>query len=321
MKAAILDKLGDLPRPGVFQEPDIRRGETLVHVRAAAIKPIDRAIAAGTHYSSPAAAALPVVCGMDGVGALDDGARVYFSTFRRPFGAMAERAPAAWTVPVPDGLSDPVAAAVVNPALAAWLPLMWRGKLRAGETVLVLGATGAAGRAAINAARTLKAGRIIAAGRRLDVLEALGADATIDLNLPERELAAAFAAEAARGIGVVLDYLWGRPVEILIESLMKSDLAAAGNRASVRLVSIGEMAGRHISLPSSVLRGSRLEILGSGTANFPPKARMRALVADILASAADAVSPMAVNVRPLSDVSQAWADAATAQVRSVIAVG
>jgi hypothetical protein len=46
-------------------------------------------MASGAHYPSPRE--LPVVCGVDGVGVLDDGTRVFFGGPRRPYGAMAER--------------------------------------------------------------------------------------------------------------------------------------------------------------------------------------------------------------------------------------
>src|SRR5258708_26879348 len=194
MQAAVLEELGRVPRFCAFREPIIEPGETLVYVSAAAIKPVDRAIASGMHFASPRR--LPVVPGLDGVGRLGDGSRVYFSAFRPPFGAMAQRAAASWYVGVPDGLDDPLAAAVVNPALGAWLPLVWRGALRAGETVLVMGATGSSGRMAVAAARLLGAGRIVAAGRRQDALANLQADATIDLRLQEDDLKEAIRAAA-----------------------------------------------------------------------------------------------------------------------------
>ncbi len=316
MKAAILDALGAVPHFGDFAEPSPHDGEQVVKVAAAAIKPLDRAIAAGTHYSSPKA--LPVICGMDGVGYQKDGSRVYFTTLRRPYGAMAERAPASWTVPVPEGLSDAQAAAIVNPALAAWLPLLWRGRMQAGETVLIMGATGAAGRFAVKAARWLGAGRIIAAGRRLDLLADMDVDAAIDLRLPEDDLRAAFAREAARGVNVIVDYLWGKPVELLLESLAKSDLSIAGAVNPVRLVSVGEMAGSAITLPSALLRASRLEIMGSGTANFPPLGQMKAIVADILARAAAGQFELAVQVHPLADVARIWSTIQDTDVRPVL---
>lgn len=307
MKAAVLDALGGVPRYADFPDVAPGPGETLVRVTAAAIKPLDRAIAAGTHYSSPRA--LPVVCGTDGTGELASGEAVYFSAGHRPYGSMAEQAPAQWTVPLPPGLDPVVAAAAVNPALAAWLPLQWRARMEPGETVLVMGATGAAGRMAVAAARLLGAGRVVAAGRRQDVLARLGADATIDLAVPEHELRDAFAAHAANGIDVIVDFVWGRPAELLVDALIRSDLAASAGARGTRFVSVGEMAGQTISLPSAALRGSRLEILGSGTANFPPVDQMQRIVAEILARTSAGELDAPVERVPLSRVAEVWAEA------------
>ncbi len=319
MKAVILDTLGNIPHFGEFDEPLLESGEELVHVTAAAIKPLDRAIAAGVHYSSPRT--LPVVCGVDGVGRLEDGSRAYFSAFRQSFGAMAERAAASWTVPLPERLSDAQAAAIVNPALAAWLPLVWRGRLQQGETVLILGATGAAGTFAVRAARLLGAGKVIAAGRRQDVLERLGADATVDLRLPEEELEAVFSEHVAGGIGVVVDYVWGRTAEIFIDSLIKADLAAHQSQLVTRLVSVGEMGGRSITLPAAALRASRLEIVGSGSANFPPIDEMKRIVADILGHAAAGRIELDVETFALAKVVDAWQLSATSDARPVLLIG
>src|SRR5437879_8478101 len=89
MHAAVLHALGKLPRFEEFPDPTPREGEVLINVSAAALKPVDKQMAAGTHYASPRE--FPVVCGMDGVGRLDDGTRVFFGGARRPYGAMAER--------------------------------------------------------------------------------------------------------------------------------------------------------------------------------------------------------------------------------------
>lgn len=304
MRAAIVDQFGQAPRYGEFEDPVPGSGEELVEVTAAGIKQLDRAIVSGTHYSSPRQ--LPVVPGTDGVGRTGNGTRVYFAANRRPFGGMAERAPASWTVPLPAGLDDALAAAIVNPAFGAWLPLVWRGRMQAGETVMVLGATGATGRLAVRAARLLGAGRIIAGGRNTAVLNSLGADQVIDLSLPPDALKEAFSAEIARGVDLVVDYVWGPVAEAFIAGLVQSDLHAAERESEIRLVSVGAMAGANITLPSAVLRGSRLTILGSGTANFPPVPTMQALVADILRRAAAGELSMEIETMPLAAIGEAW---------------
>ena len=78
----------------------------------------------------------------------------------------------------------PSIAAAMNPAMSSWLALRRRIELRAGAEVLVLGATGNAGRMAVQIAKLLGAGRVIAAGRdeaRLAELPGSGADRTVSL--------------------------------------------------------------------------------------------------------------------------------------------
>ena len=99
MKAAVLSQVGKAPRYEDFADPRAIEGEALVRVRAAALKPIDRQLASGAHYASQQS--LPIVCGTDGVGHLEDGSRVFFGGSRSPFGAMAEL-----TVVSPCGVSD-----------------------------------------------------------------------------------------------------------------------------------------------------------------------------------------------------------------------
>src|SRR6202035_1328059 len=109
MNAAVLNTINQPPHFAQFPEPVAEENEVIVHVRAAALKPVDKQLASGSHYASPRE--LPVVCGADGVGHLDDGARVFFGGPRRPYGAMAERTVVrrAQCFPVPDDLDDEIA--------------------------------------------------------------------------------------------------------------------------------------------------------------------------------------------------------------------
>src|SRR5208337_193020 len=149
--------------------------------------------------------------------------RVFFMFVRKPWGTMAERAaaPRSKCIPLPDGLGDAEAAAIVNPGMSAWMSLKERAHLAAGETVLVLGATGVAGQLAIQAARQQGAKRVIGVGRNVDAIAAADVDAVIALGEPEDAIREAFAREVASGIDVAIDYLWGRPTELLLEALAK----------------------------------------------------------------------------------------------------
>ena len=306
MYAAVVRKLGEPPRCEEFPEPVASENEVIVHVHAASIKPVDKQIVAGAHYATPSQ--LPFVCGMDGVGHLDDGQRVFFGGCRSPYGAMAQRTvvPKAFAFPVPAPLTDETAAAIANPGVSAWLTLTFRAKLAAGENVLILGATGVTGRLAITIAKLLGAARVVAAGRNqqsLHSLGQLGADATVSLDLPEKELQEAFVREGGgTGFQVVIDYVWGKPTEVLLSALTSKTFAAIG--AETRLVQVGESAGPTISLPAAVLRSTALTILG--TAGIPGRDVLGNAFQQVMAYASKGDLPIDTQRVPLTEVEEAW---------------
>ncbi len=306
MKAAVLHALGKAPRCEEFAEPAAGKDEAVVRVRAASLKAIDKQLASGSHYASPRE--LPVVCGTDGVGDLEDGTRVFFGGPRRPYGAMAERtvAPRAFCFPVPPGIDDDTAAALPNPGVSAWLSLTHRAKLAAGETALILGATGVTGQLAVQMAKLLGAKRVIGAGRNqrvLSRLRELGADATIQLDQAGDSLKEAFAREAGdAGFDVVIDYVWGRPTETLLAAITKSEFAVVTKET--RLVQVGESAGPTIALPAAVLRSTALTILG--TAGIPPREVLVDAMQQVMARAARGELRMETERVPLADIERAW---------------
>ena len=306
MKAAVLHELGKPPRYEEFAEPAAGKDEVLVRVRAASLKAVDKQLASGSHFASPRE--LPVICGTDGVGDLADGTRVLFGGPRRPFGAMAQRtiAPAAFCFPILDSLDDATAAALPNPGVSAWLVLSQRAKVAKGETVLILGATGVTGKLAVQIAKLLGAGRVIASGRNansLDKLRELGADATIQLNQPDDELRKAFAQQAGdRGFNVVIDYVWGRPTEVLLAAITRPEFAAINSET--RLVQVGESAGPTISLPAAVLRSTALTILG--TAGIPSRDILVAAMQQVMEWGAKGALQIDTESVPLSEIEQAW---------------
>jgi len=200
VQAAVVNVLGQAPVFQSFPDPVAGAGEVEVKVRAAGLHPVVKAIASGAHYS--AGGEVPAVPGIDGVGTLEDGSRVYFGGVRKPWGTMAERAvvAGAMCIPLPDGIDDAQAAAIANPGMSACVSLKNRAEVAAGETVLILGATGVAGQLALQAARLMGAKRVIGAGRNVGAIAQSGADAVIALGEPEDAVREAFAAEAAKGI-------------------------------------------------------------------------------------------------------------------------
>ena len=306
MNAAVLHAAGSPPQFGPFPEPAAGEGEVIVHVRAASLKPVDKQLAAGSHFASPRE--LPRVCGADGVGELDDGTRVFFGGPRPPYGAMAERTVVrrAQCFPVPADLDDRTAAAIPNPGVSAWLSLKHRARLAPGETVLILGATGVTGKLAVQIAKILGAGRVVAAGRNkeaMSIVHELGADGTVRLDQPRAELIESFRSEAGeKGFNVVIDYLWGGPTEALLAAITRAEFAFAASET--RLVQVGESAGPTITLPAAVLRSTALTIMG--TAGIPPMEVLTDALQQVMNHAARGTLRLESEPVALSEIEGAW---------------
>ncbi len=309
MNAAVLHRLGEIPRFELFAEPVSNEGEVLVHVITAALNPSTKLLASGQHYASPKQ--LPVICGVEGVGRLDDGTRVFFGVRCPPNGSMCQRTvvPRAFCWSLPEGVDDVIAAALPNPGLSSWLPLITTARLAPGESVLILGATGVAGQLAIQIAKHLGAGRVVAAGRNqnvLDGLRQLGADSVISLAASDEELEQAFVEEGLNGgFGVVLDYLWGHPTELLLAAMTRKGFPA--QTAGARLIQIGDSAGPVISLPAQALRSAGVTIVGSGV--MPDLELLSSAFQQLMDLAARDKIHISVEPVPLRDIETAWARA------------
>ena len=315
MKAAVVSAYGALPAYADFPEPKLRDGDVLVHVEAAAITQLVRAQAAGRHYSmSQVTHPAPFAPGPDGVGRTEDGERVFFAFPAYPFGAMAERVAVArdLCVPIPADLDPARAAAIANPGMSSWAALTRRARMEKGETVWVLGATGASGGMAIDIARILGAGRIVAFGRgasREAGLLARGADAVIGLDDADTLVARVAAEAKAAPPAVVLDYLWGAPATALLNGLLKAHIAN-----DCRWVQIGGIAGDPTPVPAGLLRSSPIALMGSGIGSVAP----RDLVAAIGETLRHA-DRLTIDYRtaPLADVAKVW----TSKARIVLTMG
>ena len=180
MDAAVLTEVGGRPEFAQFQDPVARDGCVVVQVAAAGVNHLDIAKASGGFYLGPPT--VPSALGSDGVGRLADGRRLFFDTTVALFGAWAQQSlvPEASLLAVSDWVDDAVAAALGNAVLAAWLSLDWRARLQPGECVVVLGATGAMGSAAVQIAKILGAKRVVGVDvDEVRLAELQGADATV----------------------------------------------------------------------------------------------------------------------------------------------
>jgi NADPH:quinone reductase-like Zn-dependent oxidoreductase len=325
MKAAVVTEAGKAPVYGNFETPAAKTGEELISVRASALSQFTKSRASGSHYSSDGG--FPLVAGADGVGVTRDGRRVYFVLPEAPYGALAELCPVASNrcIELPDSLDNVTAAAIANPGMSAWAALVERAHLVRGETVLVNGATGTAGRLAVQLAKYLGAGKVIATARNADELEEvkrLGADVVIPFTLGTMHPSGAKDYENAlkhvfpSGINVVIDYLWGESAKTLIIAIAK----AVDDATPVRFVHVGGASGEeNIELPGAALRSSAIMLMGSGVKSLRLSVLLQA-IKNVFEAVQPAGLKIATNVVRLSDVEKFW-DKAAGKPRVVFSVG
>jgi NADPH:quinone reductase-like Zn-dependent oxidoreductase len=212
--------------------------------------------------------------------------------------------PPARFITLPDGLDDVTAAAMSNPGMSSWAAFTERAHLKPGETVLLNGATGTSGRLGAQIARHLGASKIIATGRSPDglrALENLGVDVTIQLDQDEKTLKKILDAQFAAGVDVILDFIWGRSMELMLTAAAG---AGTGDRP-VRFVQIGALSGAEITLPSAVLRSAAVELMGSGLGSVSYANLLRAIDGVFRAAGPEGFE-IATTPVPLSDFDHAW---------------
>jgi NADPH:quinone reductase-like Zn-dependent oxidoreductase len=298
MRAAVLHAHGAVPEVGEFRDPVAERGAVVLEVLAGAVNPVDVRIASGAYALERLQP--PYVTGKEGVGRRGDGGVVYFDARVPPFGAFAERTLIAddHGYPVPAGLDPALAVCLGVSGLAAWLGLEWRGRLAAGETVLVLGASGVVGLIAVQAARLLGAGRVVAAARDAAALErarSLGADALVPLG-GEGVTAALLEASGGDGYDLVLDPLWGEPAVAAMGAVKRFG----------RHVQLGQSAGAEVSVASAAIRNKPIDLIGH--TNFAASEERKAAAYERMAAHALAGElRVPIERLGLDDVPDAWA--------------
>lgn len=285
MRELVIEHEGGSPvlrqGPARFQA---RPGQAVVQVLAAAINPVDRKMAAAATTAS----------GPRGLGAEAivewQGHPCYANRAVPPHGTIADHTLVVTDllVPVPDGLDPALALAAGIPGLAAWFGLTRAARLKAGETVLVLGATGAVGRIGVQVARLLGAASVIAVGRRRDVLDELrdfGSLLALDDLLR--------GAVGSNEVDIVLDMLFSAPLEAALSAL----------RPGGRSVTIGSSAGAAAVIPSAALMGRSLLSHRNSDAS-PGEKRDAFLALAGYLSRGVLVSP--ADIYPLDDAEAAW---------------
>ncbi len=301
MKAAIVTKAGEAPHYGDFDEPAPHEGETVMEVLAAGIHPVVRNLVSGTHYGSDEV--YPRVPGIDCVARDSDGVARYVGFIRPPWGTLAERVAARMSLPLPEGADPAAIAGSLNPGLSSWLPLTSRAEeVGTLGTVVIVGATGVAGRVAVQNALALGADRVIGLGRdsdRLDEVERLGG---VGIALQDGPSALRRSLNGTSP-SIVLDFAWGAPAESVWNALTGRGLGE--DDADILHVQIGSSAGGDAVLPAALLRSRRITLRGSGAGS--------ASLSDILAQLPVFMEKVAsgevrvpIRLFSLADIVEAW---------------
>jgi NADPH:quinone reductase-like Zn-dependent oxidoreductase len=307
MNAAVVTDFAKPPSYRRLGVPEPRNSDQeLIEVIAVGLHPRVRSGARGSHYTSDGR--LPMIPGIDGVGRRADGALVYFTAVDDVIGTMAERALSdrRRTLELPDNADPLKIAAAMNPAMSSWVALRRRVPIRPGQSVLVLGATGNAGTAAVQIAKLLGAGRVVGVGRdvdRLGRLAAHGADATVRLTDDVEETAAALA-DAAAEVDIVIDYLWSEPAGRAMTTLLR---ARSDRSRSLDWIQIGAIAGPTLELPSVALRSANLRLQGTGQGSVGPGAYLAELPS-LVAAIDDGSIWVSPRPLPLAEVERIWSE-------------
>lgn len=253
MRAAVIKELGQAPVLVDRNPPQVGDGRALLEMEAVALNPVDIAIAAGSFYAGHPE--LPFVPCIEGVGRRDgrlvyvQGAGLGISSDGVASALVA--APPAALIDLPDGADPATAAALGTAGLAGWMAVH-EAEIQPDDVVVVLGATGAAGRIAVQAARLAGAARIVAVGRSEPKLAAISGLCDVTVALGGGDLAERVLAAARRAPSVVIDLLWGEPLMAI--------LGVLAPRA--RVVHLGASAGPTATVPSAPMRGKQLRMIG-----------------------------------------------------------
>jgi NADPH:quinone reductase-like Zn-dependent oxidoreductase len=304
--AAVLHTLGRAPRHTGHPDPQLTSGQSLVRVTAAPVVPLDLLCASGTSYFG--APVVPYVPGVQGVGVIDTsasfavGTRVWFAAsagMAPGDGSLAEYAAVMDDnlVMVTEPVGDEMLAALGLSAVAAWMAITWRARLKPGERVMVLGGGGAVGQVAIGAARLLGASRVVATCRSEGAAArayAAGADDVL-LTSDVADLSGRMALACGGAVDVVIDPVFGPAAEAASRAL------ADGGR----LVNLGGASCDVASFSSATLRSRTIDVLGY-TNNALSIEQRRAAIAEISRHASTGALAVAHEVRPLADIEQVW---------------
>jgi NADPH:quinone reductase len=324
MRAVVVREFGGIEKAslGDMPKPQPKAGEVLIETRAVSVNFVDLVMMGGTYQFKPPLPFVPGKLPVGVVAAVGDGVKK-FKTGDHAL-LMAEQSgfaefcvlPENQSIKIPASLPFEEAAAMALVYDTAYFALKDRGRIAPGETVLVLGATGGVGLAAIQLAKAF-GGRVFAAVAtkdKEDIVRAAGADAIVDLSTPDLNESLrqqVFALTDKKGVDIVVDMLGGDIFDAAVRAL-----AWCG-----RLIVIGFASGRIPSLKMNYVLVKNIEVSGMQISDYRKRrpADMQAAFADIYRLHGEGkLKPLPTKAYPLERFAEALRDIKDRKVRGRI---
>ena len=271
MRAAIVREFGPIPSHSVGELPDPNpgRGQVLVKIKAVAVNYVDSLVVTGKYQFLPARPFAPGKLPVGEVSGLGPGVTEFKIGDRvltlAEEGGYAEQVSidASQCFKLPSSMSFVDAAAIALVYDTAWFALRERARLHAGESVLILGGTGAVGLAAIQIAKAMRAKVMAGVSNpaKAPLAVSAGCDDIIDLskeNLRDTLREQVFEKNAGNGVDVVIDPIGGDAFDAALRAL-----AWQG-----RLVVIGFASGRIPTVKANYLLVKNIEISGLQVSDY-----------------------------------------------------
>jgi NADPH:quinone reductase len=321
MRAVVVREFGSIENAKLDEmpKPTPKAGEVLVEIHATAVNFVDLIMMSGKYQFKPELPFVPGKLPAGVVAAVGSGVTQFkigdHAIAMAEYGGFAEfvAMPESQCIKLPDALPLTEAAAMALVYDTAWFALRDRARIQANETVLVLGATGGVGLAAIQLAKAFGAKVLgaVASADKADIARAAGADAIIDLAAPdlhESLRSQVYAHTEKRGADIILDMLGGDIFDAAIRAL-----AWRG-----RLVVIGFAAGRIPTLKANYLLLKNIEVSGLQVSDYRkrmPK-QMQVCFGEIFTlHGAGKLKPLPTKTYPVAQFAAAMHDIADRKVR------
>jgi NADPH2:quinone reductase len=324
MRAVVVSQFGGIENAalGEVPKPAPKAGEVLIAVRAVSVNFVDLVMMSGSYQFKPK---LPFVPGKLPVGvveAIGDGVKNFkvgdHALLMAESAGFAEYCvmPEGQCIKLPPKLAFEEAAAMALVYDTAHFALKERGRIAPGDNVLILGATGGVGLAAIQLAKAW-GGHVLAAVAskdKADIVREAGADAIVDLAVPDlREglRQQVFALTGDKGVDIIIDMLGGDMFDAAVRALAWNG----------RLVVIGFASGRIPSLKMNYVLVKNIEVSGMQISDYRKRrpADMQAAFAEIYAlHGAGKLKALPTKAYPLARFAEALADIRDRKVRGRI---